>query len=250
MDDVFAQIVVAGGYEDLRSRQLEAAVGLRFRARFEQSEIGAAVRLCQVHRAAPATLDEFRDIGLFLGVRSNRGDSGNRALCQSDVHRERHVRGNHVFLERVRDHMRQALTAIGRVCGQSAPGTCDKCVIGFLESRRGRHRAIFVARAAMFVAYLVQRLGNLLDEFRAFSEDCTDEIRGGLTKARQVGVLLQSDNFIQDKFSVRDRGFIDRHGYRCSLVPVRSPLFGQGLHSDMLSKRRRSLCGVRLIPPA
>ena len=54
MDDVLGQIVLAGGDEDLGAGDLVAAVAGGLGAGADQAEIGAALRLGQAHRAAPA----------------------------------------------------------------------------------------------------------------------------------------------------------------------------------------------------
>ena len=54
MDDVVGVVVLAVGDEDLLAVELEAAVGLRRRrARAHRGEIGARLRLGQVHGAGP-----------------------------------------------------------------------------------------------------------------------------------------------------------------------------------------------------
>ena len=53
MDDVLGQIVLAGGDPDLGAGDLVAAVGLRHGVGAHQAEIGAALRLGQVHGAGP-----------------------------------------------------------------------------------------------------------------------------------------------------------------------------------------------------
>ncbi|SAL08108.1 hypothetical protein AWB81_08602 [Caballeronia arationis] len=53
MDDVVRHVVLAIGDEDLRAEHLERAVALRLGARTHEREIGARLRLGQVHRAGP-----------------------------------------------------------------------------------------------------------------------------------------------------------------------------------------------------
>ena len=232
--------MVARRDEYFRAADPETAVGLRFRARSQQAEIGPAVRLRQIHRAAPAAFDEVRDIGLLLRVRTDGGNRGYRALRQADVHRESHVRGDHVLLECIRDDMRQTLAAVGGIRGESAPACGNECVVGLLETGRRADASVRMTGAAMFVAHLIQWLGHFLDEFCAFREDRTDEVRSRLFKAGQIRVLLNFEHLVQDELGVGDRRLVDWHGCRYSLSSVRSPRRGRGLHSDMPGEPRRS----------
>ena len=53
MDDVLGQVVLAGGDENLGAGDFVGAVRLRDGAGADKTEIGAALRLGQVHRAGP-----------------------------------------------------------------------------------------------------------------------------------------------------------------------------------------------------
>jgi hypothetical protein len=62
VNDVFGQIVFAGGDENLRTAQAIAAIGSRLRLGAQQPEIGAAMGLGQTHGAGPAAIHQFRQV--------------------------------------------------------------------------------------------------------------------------------------------------------------------------------------------
>ena len=93
VDDVLGEVVVAGGDEDLLAGDAVAAVGLRLGAGAEQAEVGAGVRLGQVHRAGPLAADELRQVGRLLLLGAVGVDRGVGAVGQALVHVEGHVGG-------------------------------------------------------------------------------------------------------------------------------------------------------------
>ena len=55
VDDVVGHVMLTGGDEDLLARDLVAAIVLRGRLGAHQAQIGAAMRLGQVHGAGPVS---------------------------------------------------------------------------------------------------------------------------------------------------------------------------------------------------
>jgi hypothetical protein len=62
MDDVVGQVMLAGRDEDLGAGDLVAAVGLLDRLGAHQAEIGAALRLGEVHGAGPFARHHLRQV--------------------------------------------------------------------------------------------------------------------------------------------------------------------------------------------
>ncbi|MNH40197.1 hypothetical protein D3C79_1014830 [compost metagenome] len=54
MDDVFSQILLTAGDENLGTADAVAAIGLRLGTGANQAQIGTGMRLGQAHRAGPA----------------------------------------------------------------------------------------------------------------------------------------------------------------------------------------------------
>ena len=66
VDDVFGQVVLARRDEDLGPGDRIRPVGARHRAGADQAQIGAAMRLGQVHRPEPLARNHFRDVKRLL----------------------------------------------------------------------------------------------------------------------------------------------------------------------------------------
>ena len=64
VDDVLGVVVLAVGDEDLLAEELVRAVALRHGARAHRREVGARLRLGQVHRAGPRAGDHLRQVTL------------------------------------------------------------------------------------------------------------------------------------------------------------------------------------------
>ena len=112
MDDVFGEVLLAAGDEDLGAGDLVAAVRLFHRLGAQQAQIGAALRLGEIHGAGPDTLDHLRQEFLFLFVRAVREDGRDRALHQPRIHREGEIGRGHEFIDDHRQGAGQPLPAI------------------------------------------------------------------------------------------------------------------------------------------
>ena len=142
VNDVFGVIVLAVGDEDLLAVQLVAAVALRHRARAYGSQIGAGLRLGQIHRARPRAIDHLGQERGFLFGRGAQLQRLDRALRQERAKIERHVRRMPHLLDGRRNELRQTLPAVFRILGESIPAVLDELLIRILESRRRLHAAI------------------------------------------------------------------------------------------------------------
>ena len=97
--------------ENLHAGNRMRAIAVRHRLGADQTEIGAAMRLGQVHRAAPFTRNHvWRIFGLLL-IAAFHQNGRNSAVSQTRIHPKRHVGARHVFGERQRNDMRHPLPA-------------------------------------------------------------------------------------------------------------------------------------------
>ena len=98
------------------------AVAVRHGLGLEQAEIGAAMRLGEVHGAGPGALDHLRQIGALLLLGAVHEQRGDRALGQARIHAEApgcaEETNSCMTVLRV---MRQALAAIFRRRRQAHP---------------------------------------------------------------------------------------------------------------------------------
>ena len=218
MNDVLDEIVLAGGDEDLGAGDFVAAVGLRRGAGAHQAEIGAALRLGQVHGAGPLPGNELRQIKRFLLRRPVGVQRRDRALGQTGIHGERHVRRAEELVERLRQHHRQALAAEfgGRRYAEPAAG--GQPLIGVLKPGRRRHRAVVVPAAAFLVADAVERREHLFGEFCRLPEHRLDKIGRGFGEAGQIVVAIDVEHVAQQEHHIVDGSLVARHD-----VPPRRP---------------------------
>ena len=215
VDDVLDHVVFARADPDLLAADLVGAVGLGNRLGAEEAKVRAALRLCQVHRAAPRGRAHLRQVERLLLRRSAVVDGGVGPGGEARIHAEGHVgRGQHL-LKRGGHDGGQALTAIFGIAHQIRPARLDHLLIGRLEARRGLHRVIRRPRAAFLVADAVQRGQHLLAELGALLEDLIDRINVGVLKAWQVGVGLKVQDVAQDEGVVTDGGAVG-HGLSLS----------------------------------
>ena len=160
------EVVLAGGDEDLGAGDGVAAVGVGRCPRPDEAEVGAGLRLGQVHGAGPCPRHQLRQVGALLLVAAVEGERGDRPLRQAGIHAEGHVGRGDEFVHRRREHVGQALPAIFRVAGKPDPAARGVVAPRLAEAGGRRHRAVVMARAALDVADPVERREPLLGEAR------------------------------------------------------------------------------------
>jgi hypothetical protein len=196
MDDVVGHVVLAGRDENLLAGNLVAAVILPDRLGPQQAQIGAAMRLGQVHGAGPYPFHHLRQKPGFLLIGAMLVDCRDRALGQAGIHHQRQVCGGHVLANRHMQGIGQALAAIFRGCRQSQPAAFAILLVGFLEPLRSRHGGVVVPGAAFPVANLVERQHHLFREPGAFLQDGLNDVRARVGEAGKVHVALVSEHIV------------------------------------------------------
>ena len=170
MNDVVGQLVVAVGDEDLGAEQAIATVGLLHGAGFELAEVGAGVRLGQVHGAGPCARHHLGQIGLLQGVAGLRLDGIDGPKRQQRAQAKAHV-GRIPDLAGDRGHdRRQVLPAPFLRRRERAPAAGGERLVGIPPARRRFHLAVdefgagLVARGAERIEHLRPELAGLLDD--------------------------------------------------------------------------------------
>jgi hypothetical protein len=142
MDDVVGEIVLAIGDEDFLAGDLVGAIAGALGFRAQRADIGAGLRLGELHGAHPFAADELRQI-LFLevvgAVLRQRVDAGHRQdRPETEGHRRRVPHLDAGGVERAR----QALTAplLGR--GEAVPAGGGPGRVGLLPARRQDDMAV------------------------------------------------------------------------------------------------------------
>ena len=110
MDDVFGDVVLAPGDENLRAGDA-VGVAVGNRARAHRRQIGARLRFRQVHGARPFAGGHFGQVERLLGVRAVMRDRRDRAHGEHLAQRERQIGRRPHFQHGRVDQLRQPLPA-------------------------------------------------------------------------------------------------------------------------------------------
>ena len=228
VDDVVRHVVLAVGDEDLGAEELVAAIGLRLGARAHQRQVAAGLRLGQVHRARPRTVDHLRDVGLLLLRRAGRQQRFDGAVGQQRAQRKAHVGAVEHFDAGRADRLRQALAAERDRVLQALPTALGELLEGGLEARRRRDLAV-LERRRVLVALPVQRRDDVLIELGGFFEHGRGRVEPRLLQARharhgfEVGELFHAEEHVLDGGAVSHRCRLLLNSVRAELVEAPQP---------------------------
>ena len=209
MHDVLRHVVLAVRDEDLLAAD---AVVIPFPHRLgaQQREVGAGLRLGQVHRARPGARHHLVEEGLLQLVAAAEQQRLDRALREQRAERERHVGRGHHLGHRRGDKLGQALPAPLGIQRQAVPAAFDELLVGFLETLGRLHRAVLPLRAFL-VARPVQWVEHLCGELGRFLQDGVDGVRRGVLASREFGYLGHPGELIQDELHVFEWGGVGAH---------------------------------------
>ena len=210
VDDVLRQVVLAIGDENLLAGNPVGAVAIRHRLGAQQAEIGAAMRLGQVHGAGPGALDHFRQIGLLQRVGTAQQQRLDRAAGEQRAQRKRQVRRFPHFHHRRRHQLRQALAAEFERELQRIPAAFDELLVRCDETL-GRGDTALVPLRALFVARLVQRREHLAAKPAALLQYLVDQLRARVLAAGELRHLIQSGELLQHELHVLQRRDVITH---------------------------------------
>ena len=185
---------------------LVAAVGLLDGLGAQQAEIGAALRLGQVHGAGPFAGHHLRHEHLLLFGLAVHHQRRGGAHGQAAIHRKRHVGRALEFVDRLAQRHRQALPAIFRRRRQAEPAAFGDLLVGFLEALRRGHAAVVMALAAFEIADAVERLQHFFGQFRRLAQDRLAHIGGGIAKAGKIVVAIDLKHVVEQEAGRLPRG--------------------------------------------
>src|SRR5271156_5928856 len=97
---VSAKACSPGEKEDFLAGEGVRAVRLLVGARLDEAEVGAALRLGQVHRAGPFAGRHLRQVFGLQRVVAMHLQRRGRAVGEAGIHRKGEIRGDRVFAER------------------------------------------------------------------------------------------------------------------------------------------------------
>ncbi len=210
VQDVFGEVVLAGGDENLGAGDRVAAVGLQFGPGADQPEIGAALGLGEAHRARPGAVGELGQVALLEVVTAMTRQRLVGAVAQPRIHREGLVRRGEHLLQCKAHRRRQALATILGIAGDRGPAAFAERVVGLLEPLGRAHHAVLVG-ATFLVAAAIDREQHVLADLGGFLEDRRDRVGRGVLVARQLGEARDVEHLVQHELDVLHRRLVDGH---------------------------------------
>ena len=215
MDDVVGHLVVAVGDEDLGAEDAVGAVGLLLGARGERAEVGAGVRLGEVHGAGPLARHHLRQVGLLEVLAALQLDGVDGAEGEQRAQPERQVGRVPDLAGRRRHQVGQVLAAPFLRRLQAAPAALGELLVGLLPAGRGDDLAVDQLRAGA-VADHAQGIEHLGAELAGLLDDGAD---GVLVDAEDAALdqVVEPRGRLQRMHDVVDWSLIG-HGVPCSLA--------------------------------
>ncbi|EWS63487.1 hypothetical protein Y695_03282 [Hydrogenophaga sp. T4] len=189
--DVLGHVVLTVGDEDLGAKDLVGAVGLRLGAAAHGGQIGAGLRLGQVHGAGPFAAHQLLQIDGFELVAARGDQRLDGAIGQQRAEREAHVGAVEDFTAGRTDGLGQALTAEVHRVLQALPAAFGVLFESFLETGRRGDLAVMEGRRVL-VALPVQRRDHPLVELGALLQHGLRGVQASVFKTGQRGHLVDA----------------------------------------------------------
>ena len=175
MHDVVGHLVVAVGDENLGAEDAIGAVGLLHGLGLERAQVGARMRLGQVHGAGPFAGHHLGQIGLLELVAALRLDRIDGAERQQRTQAEREVGRVPDLAGGGGDDLRQVLPAPLLGCRERAPAAGGELLVGLLPAVRRDDLAVHQLGAGA-VAGHAQRVQDLRAELARLLDDRADRV--------------------------------------------------------------------------
>ncbi|MCY1420393.1 hypothetical protein D9M71_360100 [compost metagenome] len=223
VNDVFGEVVLTAGDEDLGAADLVAAISLWLGLGANNAQVGSRVRLGQAHGTGPDTGVHVRQV-LFLELVAGVGvDRQTGASGQHRIQTEGQARRVDHFLDLGRDHLGHAHAAVGRIAADADPAAFGVGLVGVDKTGRSAHGAV-IPVATFFIAAAAQRRDALAGDLAGFFQ----HRQGGVFvhrfgKAGQLRPELGDfEDFIEDEAHIAQGRFIVSHGNLSHLCRGRS----------------------------
>ena len=207
MHDVVGHVVIAIGDEDLGALDAIGAVGLLLGAGAQRADVGAGLRLGELHGAGPFAGDELLEIDLLQLVAAVRIERLDRRQREQRAEAEGDVGGAPDLGAGGVDRERQALAAESFRPRHRVPAAVGPALVGIGPARRGRDLAV-VELDAVLVADLVERRQHVGGELAGFLQhgggDVGVEIAvmAGFHRRLQPGAVVERKQHVVDRRAV------------------------------------------------
>ncbi len=213
VDDILRHVVLAVGDEDFLAEEAVGSILCAFRSGLDCAEVGAGLRLGEVHRPGPPAADHRSEINVGELARAVRFQRPNGALGQERAQGEGHRRAVPDFGAGDVDEMRQPHAPEFRRRRDAAPARVRPTPVYVGEAVRHRHKSVFVARARE-IASAVERRDFVGGEAPCLCDDGRNgvpvEIAGEprTDQLGQAGHRIEREQDICDWRTIRHRRFL------------------------------------------
>ncbi|MCY1419383.1 hypothetical protein D9M71_349720 [compost metagenome] len=212
VDDVFAQVLLTTGDEDLGPADLIGTISLGFGTGANDAQVGAGMGFGQAHGTGPDAgihVGQVSSLQFFAGMGLERqaGTGG-----QHWVEAERQVGTIDHFLDLGTDYLGHAHATVGRVTAHAHPAAFGKGAVGRRETVRRSHCAI-APGTALLVATAIERGNQARSNLAGFFEHSIGSVfihhfRQGWHGRPQTGDF---EDFIENEAHVAQGSFVIRH---------------------------------------
>ena len=204
VDDVVGEVVLAVGDEDLLAGEAIAAVGHALGPGAQRADVGAGLRLGELHRPHPLAGDELGQIGALervAAVRDQRIDARHgQQRPEPEGHGGRVPHLDAGGVERVRQRLPAPL--LGR--REPVPAGLRPGAIGLLPARRRGDRAV-LERGAVAVADRVEGGEDVGRELAGFLEHRVDHVLAEVAVEALGEHRVEAGAVLERKGDVGDR---------------------------------------------
>ena len=176
-------------------------------ARLDRVEVGARLRLRQVHRAGPVAADHLAHVNLAQSGRAVGVQGAEGAFAQQRTEREAH-RGSVPNLGTGEiDGVRQAHPAIFRRGRDPGPARFRPAPVDFAKPRRRSHAAVFVT-SALEIADAVERRDRLGREPAGLADHGGHGLPIEFAEQARADLCIQAGDMLEGKQDIGDRRLI------------------------------------------
>jgi hypothetical protein len=172
-----------------------------------ERQIGARLRLREIHRAGPFTFDELRQVERLLFIAACGEERLDRAVGEQRTQCEGEIRRVQRFDARRRDELRQALPAEVHRMDDALPAAFRELTERGFEAGRRRDFAVR-PRARRAVTGDIQRRQDFAAKTRGFLDDGLRRVEACIFVTRQRGDAVDIRQFLHYEQHVLDRGAV------------------------------------------
>ena len=217
VDDVFSEVMIAGGNKYLAAGYAVSTVSVSHGRCGQSAHIGAGLRFGEQHGSAPFSGVELFEEFLFECFGAEKLNHFSGAVPQQGIAGKREVGAHEVFVGGGVDQVGKPLAADFWIFGKCAPFPFSEELEGLAEAFRGTNLAAFEP-GAVAVAFSIGRQDFLEGKSPGFSQQQVKGFAIAIPVAFMLRHRLQVELFVKHEVDVS--AICDElcHGFRYSFV--------------------------------